>query len=222
MPEAHPLDRPVWCALNTGWSLLAQGNAQAMRLDPDYGPFAAAAEGQEAALAALIPEGGMIYTVEPVEKPAPAGTTILKRAQIVQMIVDRVEAVADDYEQLTEDDAPEMLALALLTEPGPFARHTNRLAQFIGIRRDDRLAAMAGERMRAEGFAELSGVCTHPEFRGHGFARLLSSAVTARIFERGETPFLHAWATNTATIALYERLGYRIRRELTATALAKI
>ncbi|WP_163317661.1 GNAT family N-acetyltransferase, partial [Enterobacter hormaechei] len=71
------------------------------------------------------------------------------------------------------------------------------------------LIAMAGERMRTPGFTEVSGVCTHPDFRGAGLAGKLMRAVAARIVARGELPFLHAYADNASAIALYERLGYR-------------
>jgi len=64
---------------------------------------------------------------------------------------------------------------------------------------------MAGERMRFPGYTEVSGVCTHPDFRGRGLARRLSAAVMASIRERGDIPFLHAWKTNAAAIRLYER-----------------
>ena len=84
------------------------------------------------------------------------------------------------------------------------------------------LAAIAGERMRpAEGFAEVSGVCTWPEYRGRGHAARLIRRVMAGFVERGDTPFLHSYAANAGAIALYERLGFRIRRTMTVTILAK-
>jgi predicted GNAT family acetyltransferase len=75
--------------------------------------------------------------------------------------------------------------------------------------------------MKPEGFTEVSGVCTHPGFRGRGYAASLSQAVAARILDRGETPFLHAYAANTAAIALYESLGFEVRCPVTVTALAR-
>ena len=104
-----------------------------------------------------------------------------------------------------------MLALATLTEPGPFLPRTHTMGRFIGLRIDGRLAAMAGERMRFPGHVEVSGVCTHPDFRGRGLARTLSAAVAAEIQRRGDQPFLHAWTANTAAIALYESLGFAVR-----------
>jgi predicted GNAT family acetyltransferase len=84
--------------------------------------------------------------------------------------------------------------------PGSLAdAHDGR---FIGLRIDGRLAAMAGERMRYSGHVEVSGVCTHPDFRGCGLARGLSAGVTADIHRHGQQLLLHAWTTNTAAIAL--------------------
>ncbi len=111
-------------------------------------------------------------------------------------------------------DASDMLALALLTQPGPFEAETWRMGRFFGVRRAGRLAAMAGQRMHPPGFVELSGVCTHPDFRGEGLATRLTNHVTRAILDTGETPFLHAWADNTGAIALYEKLGYRLRCEM--------
>ena len=79
---------------------------------------------------------------------------------------------------------------------------------------------MAGERMKPDGYVEVSGVCTHPDHRGHGYAAMLSTAVAERILARGETPFLHAFATNTAAIRLYERLGFSLRTEVGVVRLA--
>ncbi|MGZ9115238.1 MAG: GNAT family N-acetyltransferase, partial [Brevundimonas sp.] len=88
-----------------------------------------------------------------------------------------------------------------------------------GVKQGGRLIAMAGERMRPAGFTEVSGVCTHPDHRGHGYASALMRVVTQRILERGEQAFLHAYAANTATVALYESLGFSVRTPITYTVL---
>jgi predicted GNAT family acetyltransferase len=73
---------------------------------------------------------------------------------------------------------------------------------------------MAGQRMRQPGFAELSGLCTHPEFQGRGLGTLLFRFVAGEIATRGETPYLHAYAGNTTAISLYNALGFRLRSEM--------
>jgi predicted GNAT family acetyltransferase len=80
---------------------------------------------------------------------------------------------------------------------------------------------MAGERFRFPGHTEVSGVCTHPDFRGRGLARRLSTAVAASIEARGERPFLHAWKTNVAAITLYESLGFELRAEVNVAVLKR-
>ncbi len=226
MTDPHPLDRPVWNSLNMGWSSLALGSAGALRLDPDYGPFGAAADFSQPslkALAELIPPGGQLWTAETDESPVPPGLTVLRTAPLHQMVLEDLNPLGTgaDIVPLTESDAAEMMALAHLTEPGPFFRRTNRLGDFVGVRQDGRLVAMAGERMRLDGFTEVSGVCTHPDHRGHGYAGALMSVVAQKIIARGETPFLHSYSTNTGAIALYERLGFVLRRQVTVTILSR-
>jgi predicted GNAT family acetyltransferase len=70
---------------------------------------------------------------------------------------------------------------------------------------------MAGERQRLPGYTEVSAVCTHPDFRGRGYAQILMSTLMLKIIERGETPFLHAREDNAGAIRVYERLGFKTR-----------
>jgi predicted GNAT family acetyltransferase len=88
------------------------------------------------------------------------------------------------------------------------------MGTYLGIRREGRLIAMAGERLHPPGWTEISAVCTDAAFRGQGLATRLVHAVSHGIVERGETPFLHASAANVSAIRLYESLGFRLRREL--------
>ena len=229
MSEYAPLDRPVWNMLTGPQAGLAQGSAAAVRIDPGYGPFAAAfdqSDTAQAALAALLrgPDDA-IGLVEPEAWPAPPGTRIVSTWQLVQMIAEAPAALkpADpECLPLGEADAAEMNALALGTEPGPWGALTWRYGQFYGIRRDGQLAAMAGERMRpAPGYAEVSAVCTWPEYRGQGLASTLIRRVMAGFTARGDVPFLHSHAANTGAIGLYESLGFRVRRAMVLTVLAR-
>lgn len=224
----HPLDRTAWNALGGRQAEFALGGDRARRFKPEIGPIAAVANHNEAslkALADLVPAGSRIFTLEYSETPAPEGLVTEKVAPIMQLTAPnglKGAPIASAYTTLTDADASEMLALALLTEPGPFSTATHHLGQFIGVKVDGRLVAMAGERMKTGGFSEVSGVCTHPDFQGRGYARMLSCAVAKRIFDRRETPFLHAYESNVGAIALYEKLGFSIRARFVVTVLDRL
>ena len=221
---AHPLDRPVWSALTGRQAPLALGDARALRFDPAYALFAAAADASPESLAAL---GGLntsangLGMIEAVDPPLPPGAVVRSKAAGVQMVAAALTGGGRPvaFEPLGEADAAAMLALATLTVPGPFFERTHRLGDFVGVKVDGRLVAMAGERMKPEGFTEVSGVCTRPDHRGRGYAGALMRVVTQRILERGEQAFLHAYAANMGAIALYETLGFRVRTPVTYTVL---
>lgn len=224
---SHPLDRPVWSSLTTHHAPLAQGDALAKRFLRDVNIFASPRDDSPAALAALTALVGPGETVLLLQVPKitiPAGLVPAREAKGVQMIAPSgtpFQNGGDDIAPLGDPDAPEMLALARLTEPGPFVSRTHLMGAFLGIRVGGRLAAMAGERMRFPGHTEVSGVCTHPDFRGRGFARRLSAAVAHRIQARGDQAFLHAWKSNRAAISLYEGLGFALRTEVNVAALKR-
>ena len=221
------LDRPAWAALSTRHLALSLGGALARRYAKDVNLFASASDDTAAALAALadlVQPGERVFMLQVPDIVVPDGFVPLKAAKGVQMVATRpnqAERADEGLVKLTDADAPEMLALAQLTEPGPFLARTHVMGEFFGIRVGGRLAAMAGERFRFPGHTEVSGVCTHPDFRHQGFARRLSAAVAARIESRGERPFLHAWKTNRPAIALYESLGFEIRAEVDVKVLER-
>lgn len=223
----HVLDRPAWASLTSFHEGLSVGGALARRYATDVNLFISAADESAdaaAALADLIGAGEQLFIAQVPSAVLDSRLTAVKRARCVQMMASKGCArVASTTKivNLTEADAAEMYALAKLTEPGPFLSRTYAMGSFIGVRIAGRLAAMAGERFRMPGYTEVSGVCTHPDFRGRGFARMLSAAVAAGIEARGDIPFLHAWTTNQAAISLYESLGFELRTEVELTVVAR-
>jgi len=222
------LDRQVWNMLNGRLTHLALGVGDALRLDARYGPFAAARDQSEAAQAALgrivLEYGGEAWLVEPGEWPAPPGTKVVRTMHLLQMIADDppISATVADPRivELDKGDAAAMAAIAHATEPGPWRELTHCYTRCSGIRNGSGLAAMAGQRMLpAPGLAEVSAVCTWPEFRGQGMASRLIQHIMARMRNEGETPYLHSYAANEGAIALYRSLGFRPRRSMVVTVL---
>lgn len=222
------LDRPVWAALTGGNAPFAQGNALALRYPADIAPFAALADETAEcfeALAALAGPGSRVALVGPVAVAALNGFAIERHAPIVQMILSGpvpVDAPAGpDHVPLGQADVTEMLDLAGRTRPGPFGARTIELGDYLGIRVDGELVAMAGERMRFDRFVEISAVCVDPAHRGKGYAAVLMMQLARGMQARGQTPILHVFEDNHGAIALYRRLGFRARRTLSLTVLAR-
>lgn len=192
---------------------------KAGRSRADIGPFAAAADHSAealSALGALMSSGDDISLLEPAPPQPPAGVELEMSALGLQMTCGAFGADGRAFaiEELGGNDAEDMLALATLTRPGPFRINTHTLGRFVGIRDGAWLVAMAGERLRIDGFIEISGVCTHPDYRGRGYGAALLRAVGARILADGATPFLHTYADNEGAITLYRSLGFETRCEV--------
>ena len=226
----HPLDNIIWKALTTRQAEFAESFKQVRRFMPEVSPLAAfpepTPEGYES-LAGLVGAGATIglFLERPYEPQA--GWSFLAGAPMPEMVyegdgVPAQRSYSDpEIVELSDPDSPEMMALTALTKPGPFGKRTHELGTYLGIRRDGRLVAMAGERLKIPGYTEVSAVCTHPKHAGHGYARILMAEVMQRICSRGETPILHVREDNVRAIELYERLGFRQRVMLYFAILRK-
>jgi ribosomal protein S18 acetylase RimI-like enzyme len=219
MPDSQ-LDNPIWHSLTTTHSRFAEGEGLARRFDPGIGPLAGLREqSPEAyrALEELLPPGEFATLFLDSDLELPPGWRLLLHLPGDQMVctgATEASAHSFSFETLGDVDVAEMLELTKLTDPGPFRSGTIELGNYLGIREGGRLAAMAGQRLALPGFREVSAVCTHPDFRGRGYAQALVAAVADSIRERGETPILHVLSSNSAAIRVYESLGFKLRYKL--------
>lgn len=223
----HVLDRPIWTALHSRHAALAEGGPLAKRYPAAVSAFAATGDESPESLAALatLAHGGetlILVQADPIVLPP--GFQAATQATLVQMIAENpAETVADErIVRLGREDAQDMLDLATLTKPGPFSLRAQDFGPFWGIRSGGRLIAMAGQRLGQVSMRELSGVCTHPDVRGQGLGRLMSLYVMERIRKAGDTPYLHAYATNATAVGLYESIGFRFRATMNMAILRKV
>jgi predicted GNAT family acetyltransferase len=225
MPS-HPLDNPIWSALTTKQAHLAYGSSLAQRFPADISPLCGIEAPTPEAMASLaeitLPRELTILFLEATPQFS-SEWRVIELNTMPQMVYESkdVPAVSIDFIELTEADVPEMVALTVLTKPGPFLTRTRELGDYIGIRRGGQLVAISGERLHVPGYTEVSAVCTHPDHLGHGYARALMFEIMRRIIARDETPFLHTRTNNDRAITLYEHLGFTTRRRINLAVLSK-
>jgi ribosomal protein S18 acetylase RimI-like enzyme len=222
---AHPLDNPAWAALTGPHAGLGTVHGLVRRYDSEIAPFAAMEELTPAGFADLVgsmTEAGVVLVTPGVLEPPETLDVVLTMVGM-QMIAPRLNAADCGWpaEELGADDVPAILELVALTKPGPFARRTREMGRYVGFFDSERLVAMAGERMRLPGYTEVSAVCTHPDYRGRGFAGQLVSAIADGVLQRGEVPMLHVVGGNHAAIKLYEALGFAKRSDVQFTFLKR-
>jgi predicted GNAT family acetyltransferase len=220
------LDRPIWASLTTRQAHLGRGEALARRYHPDVAPFAALESETPAAYRALhqllLPDE-QVVVLQSFDAMGPVDALQMTHVGIVhQMVATHLEAGSMDTQEVTQlsnADAKDMLGLAQKTTPGPFGKRTREMGNYIGIRDQGRLIAMAGERMRLDGYVEISAVCVDEDWRGRGLAGRLVKTLGRQIEQRGEVPFLHVFSDNHSAIGLYKRLGFELRRTFHLTRI---
>jgi predicted GNAT family acetyltransferase len=217
--QSRLLDNPVWSALSTTHASFAEGDDLAKRYPVDVAPFGATRDQSPESYHSLARLLGSQETAAfplAVMPVLPTGWTVVRKVDSAQMVwnTQTTPPVEHRFEELTISNVDEMLALVELTKPGPFFKRTPELGTYLGIREASKLVAMAGERLKPYGYTEISAVCTHPDYRGRGYASSLVSTLIQRIIKRNETPFLHVRTENVGAIRVYEKLGFKTRRRI--------
>lgn len=216
--NADLLENPIWNSLRTEHRSFAVVKGNARRYPAEIGPLSGIPDQSEESYEELRELAGPagIVVLFCTEKPRPGAAWTLIRGGVLSQLVcaEPVDTGAvvlpagATLRRLGEADVSAMVALAELTEPGPFRQRTIELGAFFGVFHGERLMAMAGQRTHLPGHVEVSAVCTHPDARGRGYARTLIATVADEIRGRGKTPYLHSFADNYAAIRVYEGLGF--------------
>jgi predicted GNAT family acetyltransferase len=116
--------------------------------------------------------------------------------------------------ELDDTWAEALSSLVNEVQPGYFKKKTNLMGNYFGVIKEGKLVAVTGERMKMNGFTEVSAVVTHPLYTGKGFAKQLVAHTVNKIFDENKTPYLHVAETNFDAIRLYEKLGFKTRRKM--------
>lgn len=219
------LDHIFWQALTGPHACYASGSGAARRYVEGFSPIIAFADPDQPDFDGLaeVCKAGEHFYCDSWQGPAPQGWQIEVESSMFRMVWQGECPDTESAPQaiaLTAQHAPQALALAQLCKPGPFGLRTIELGEYWGIFEDGQLIAMAGERLRAPGLCEISGVCTHPSAQGRGLAPALIRKVLRRQIQRGDTPFLHVMHDNPAH-QLYLRMGFRDYRQTVVRVLSR-
>jgi len=220
------LDNPIWSSLTSVFARLAEGSGKARRFPPAITSLAAVSEETKEAfldLANTLAVGERCGLFLNLKHEVPESFALFFAAELFQMECKKLLSVPTiEFLELLENDVPDMVRLAKLTEPGPFGTRTIELQNYIGVRNEmGELIAMTGQRCQSETFTEISAVCVHPDHRGKGLAKALVSEVCQRILAANKTPCLHVLPNNESAIKSYRALGFEVRRSFNLLSLKR-
>ena len=213
------LDNPAWYALQETHAAFALGDDVIKRYSPSVAPFIAYSPNHPDAAEQLpqwVAPGESVFLIG--GKPfLPGGFEVKASLDCVQMLsaTSINISLTNNIEVLGNKDAAEMFDLISLVQPGYYLPSTRLMGNYAGIRINGLLVAIAGERMRMNGLTELSAVVTHPNFTGRKYAQQLVAYITNQNIAAGKLVFLHAVASNTRAVGLYEHLGFSLRKIIT-------
>ena len=139
--------------------------------------------------------------------------------RMLRMVVDRrtFQPFAGPAERLNGLDIDDLNRLYQLGFRAGFPASVLEDGVYYGVRVRGRLVSAAGTHAinQREGLAVVGNVMTHTDFRGHDFAKMVTSAVTAELLDRVPDVALNVHADNDPAVAAYSRLGYRVHCQLT-------
>jgi len=137
---------------------------------------------------------------------------------MLRMAIDRetFTPFAGPAERLTALDTDDLNRLYQLGYRAGFPAFVVEDGVYYGVRVRGRLVSAAGTHAinAREEIAIVGNVMTHLDFRGHDFAKMVTSAVTAELLDRVAGVALNVHADNDHAVAAYRRLGYRTHCQL--------
>jgi ribosomal protein S18 acetylase RimI-like enzyme len=224
--QSSDLDNPFWSALSSRHRAIARSVGDVARYPADYAPFLGVAHADidvGDAFDTLILPGDSVYLLG-IAPQMPDGWRLEMLGDLEQMIRTEPLAVNDGptIVLLSGAHREDVLALTALVYPHYFRERTMEMGRYFGIYEGEKLAAMIGERLATDAYQEVSAICTHPDFAGRGYARRLTAMLTNDILANGRMPYLHVSYANTVAKTLYERMGYRLRRDIPFWSLVRV
>ncbi|MEO7924175.1 MAG: GNAT family N-acetyltransferase [Chitinophagaceae bacterium] len=216
----HQLDNPVWAALSSKQVHFNRGNDLLKYFPSDVAPFMALENWNEKDLEILeqqLPAARTFSFVSTKNISLPDSLETVISIPLYQMhcpVLQPVSVPENLIMPLGDEHIPLMLELTAMTKPGPFYQRTIDFGNYLGIFQDDQLVSMAGDRMKVNGYTEVSAICTHPDHTGKKYASYLTTRAAERIIQEGDIPFLHVRTDNLRAIEVYKKMGFEVRADI--------
>jgi ribosomal protein S18 acetylase RimI-like enzyme len=212
------LDNPIHAALRTLHHGIAMQAGVALRYPSAYAPFFAVPDETsdvDESLDALVAPVETVYLLGVAPKQV-RGAKLHAFAPLAQMVCDAPLPSIDGppIMPLGNDHRDDVLALTAVVYPHYFRPRTMEMGRYFGIYEGGQLAAMIGERLGSTTTREISAVCTSPDCNGRGYARRLMAYLTNDLIASNIQPFLHVSHENERAKEMYERIGFRLRRDI--------
>jgi len=176
--------------------------------------------GARAVLASVIkPRDAFFQSTKALDLAASDLYELEEATVLLRMVVDAETFIpaTGTAQRLNAADIDDLNRLYQLGFRAGFAQAILDDAVYYGIRIRGRLVSAAGTHVinRREGIAVVGNVMTHADYRGHGFAQIVTGAVTATLLEQVPDVALNVHADNAPAVTAYARLGYREYLRLT-------
>ena len=166
----------------------------------------------------LKPRDAYFQSTAPLSRAAAALYDLEPPIAMLRMVTDRAtfRPFAGPAERLSALDVEELNRLYQLGFRAGFPANVLEEGVYYGVRVRGRLVSAAGTHAinAREGIAVVGNVMTHVDYRGHDFAKMVTSAVTAELLDRVPDVTLNVHADNVPAVAAYARLGYRTHCEM--------
>ena len=213
------LENPVWYSLNETHNKFVIPHDGVQFYQPDVCNFGAVLDSTktEKSLNAYSKLVESFFIVSENKTPIIDTETVVLERKIdgCQMVLENFVdiKITEDIVQLTENYIDDVYNLIWLVMPGFYRKRGFEMGKYFGIFKDNKLVAITGQRMQTDDFIEISGVVTHPDYTGNGFAKQLITHTTKDILKENKLPILHTNKGNLA-IPLYKRLGFKLTRDM--------
>ena len=181
----NKLKNPVWFSLNETHKNFTIDYDVVKFYNPEVCPFGAFTEGSDTKNAlneyAKLTDSFFLVSENGIPDFDKNFITLEKKMEGCQMVLENLVdyPIKEKIIPLTKKHQEEIYNLIWLVMPGYYKKRTFEMGKYFGIFKENKLVAIAGQRMQTDDWIEISGIVTHPDHTRKGYAKQLTAYITA-------------------------------------------